>query len=80
MSHNDSIRFLLNIQDQNIFFGDFLVEDKYIKGYNAKVLQASLTNSSEYCNAAKLLIIILSLNMVLKLLWLKYLICNFNAF
>lgn len=81
LSHNDSIRSLLNIQDQNIFFGDFLVEDKYIKECNAKVLHASLTYSPEYCQCCEAI----NNNSIIKHGFKTSLvkippICNFNAF
>ena len=49
MSHNDSIRNLLNIKDKNIYFDENFVSDELIKDITAKVFHAKLTYSPTYC-------------------------------
>jgi len=49
LSHNDSIRNLLNIKDKNIYFDENFVSDELIKDITAKVFHAKLTYSPTYC-------------------------------
>ncbi len=50
LSHNYSIRILLNIKDKNIFFKENFVSNKIIKGINSKVFHATLTYKPQYCS------------------------------
>lgn len=49
LSHDDSIKILLNIKDKNIHFDDFFVSDKTVKNITAKVFNARLTYSPLDC-------------------------------
>lgn len=49
MSHDYSIKTLLNIKDKNILFDDAFVSDKSIKGITSKVFHAKLTYSPHSC-------------------------------
>lgn len=49
LSHNYSIKILLNIKDKNIFFDNNFVENKNVKGINSKVFNAKLTYSPNNC-------------------------------
>lgn len=49
MSHDYSIKTLLNIKDKNILFDDAFVSDESIKGITSKVFHAKLSYSPVYC-------------------------------
>ena len=49
LSHDYSIKTLLNIKDKNILFDDAFVSDKSIKGITSKVFHAKLTYSPHSC-------------------------------
>jgi len=49
MSHNYSIRNLLNIKDQNIFFDEHFCTEETVKGVKSKVFHGTLTYQPEAC-------------------------------
>lgn len=49
LSHNNSIRNLLNIKDKNIHFDEIFVSDKSVKDIISKVFNARLTYSPSTC-------------------------------
>ena len=49
LSHNHSIRSLLNLKDNNIFFDTYFLKDLNIKGVKSKVFSAELTYSPAHC-------------------------------
>ena len=51
MSHNYSIRNLLNIKDQNIIFDENFCTEEIVKGVQSKVFHGTLTYQPKACDA-----------------------------